>query len=151
LKNLTHKEADLSLAGLSIWVHGWQYPSIDEYWDANWLYCTARCIASGAHVEVTDSFLHVPELVSWLGQCESLHRTLSGQTALEPMEPTVRVVISTQSLGHMQVHVELTPDNLHQKHWFEYDADQSHIGQLVAQLRALLQKFPIRGSIEHAT
>ena len=144
VSTLTHKDPDLSLAGLSIWVHGWQFPNCDEFWDANWLFCTARCVANIARVEATGSFLHAPELESWLRQCETLAQTLSGKAALKPMEPTIRAEIAAQSPEHMLIQVELTADHLTQKHWFEFDADQTHVTQLIVQLRTLLQKFPIR-------
>ena len=145
MSSLTQDEPDLVLAGLRIWIHGWQFPNIDEYWDANWLYCTARCAASGAHVEATDSFLRVPELASWLDHCEKLAKSLKGKVVLEPMEPTLHVEIIAQSLGHMQVQVQLTPDNLAQKHWFEFNVDQTHIVQLISQLKVVLQEHPVRG------
>jgi hypothetical protein len=144
VSTLTHKDPDISLAGLSIWVHGWQFPDSDEFWDANWLNCTARCVANGARVEASGSFLHAPEFEAWLTQCESLAKTLKGKAALEPIEPTIQASITANSLGHMQVQVKLTADHLSQKHCFEFEADQTDVVQLVGQLRALLQRFPIR-------
>jgi hypothetical protein len=67
------------------------------------------------------------------------------------MEPTLRVAIVAKPLGHMLVQVELTPDNVTQKHWFEFEADQTHVGNLVGQLRLLLQRYPVRGNIEQTT
>ena len=70
----------------------------------------------------------------------------SGEAVLDSLEPNVRVhVRSSDSAGHLRVHVEITPDHLLQGHWFEFEADQSYLPPVLDQLEAMLKMFPVRG------
>jgi len=64
----------------------------------------------------------------------------------ESYEPNLRVQVrSTDSAGHLCVCVEITPDPLAQRHWFEFEADQSYLPPLTDQLDSVLEMFPLRG------
>ena len=145
-------EPDLRIGPLVVWIHGRQFPSASDYWDGNWLRATAHCGSGGAEVTTSGSILHVPELLGWLNACESLNRDLTGEANLETIEPMLKVRLAGKSQGHLRLEVEITPDNVTQSHWFAVDLDQSYLSPLIAQLRRVLEAFPVRGELsEHAT
>lgn len=39
---------DINIAGLQIWIHGYQFAEVEDESDANWLRITAYCRAPGA-------------------------------------------------------------------------------------------------------
>jgi uncharacterized protein YicC (UPF0701 family) len=66
--------------------------------------------------------------------------------SLAPLEPELRVQIKTSnSLGHLDMTVEITPNHLQQEHVFRFEIDQSYIPSIVEQCRAIEKSFPIRG------
>jgi len=137
---------DLKLEGLQIWVHGRQFPDLDDYWDGNWLRVTAHCGGSGASVVASGSFIHLPELVSWRSGVEALLKNLSGEATLACMEPTLSVSLKAKSLGHIEMEVEITPDNMMQRHWFKFEIDQTYLTPLINQCQWILDEYPIRGT-----
>lgn len=139
-------DPDISVAALKIWTHNRQFPDSDDYWDGNWINSSAQMSANGATVEVIAPFIHLGELKRWYGQLLDLNKSLSGEANLEPMEPDLSVSMKAESLGHITVNVNMTPDNISQKHWFEFEIDQSYIPKLIGDLEAVLSKFPIRGN-----
>ena len=141
-------EPDLRLAGLEVWVHGRECEDQTDFWDGNWLRVTARCRADGANVLTAGPILRVDELVRWVGQVEALGRGLSGTAVLEPMEPALRVELIAQAAGRMEMRVEISPNPVEQRHSFSFALDQSFLPPLLADVRRILQRFPLRGSTE---
>jgi hypothetical protein len=138
-------EPDLKIVGLSIWVHGRQFESSDEYWDANWLRVTVHCGAHGATVEVTGSILHRMELQEWLDQARELHSALSGAARLECIEPELKACM-TLTDGKGELVIDITPDPVLQKHQFRFEIDHSYLPGLCSQLEKLLARYPLRGT-----
>jgi hypothetical protein len=134
----------IRLDGLRIWVHGRQFPDSDDYWDGNWLKVTANCGGNGATVSVTGPIIHLSELDRWLVQTEGLYRSLAGKANLDCMEPLLSVSLKAKSLGHIKLEVSITPNHLTQKHWFQFEIDQSYLPALVRQCRSLLGTYPIK-------
>jgi hypothetical protein len=133
-------------AAFQLWVHGRQFPEAQDKWDGNWLNVTAHCGHAGASVWATGAILDTVGLVRFRDELERLHQTLSGEAVLESHEPNVVArVTATGGAGQLRVRVEITPDHLAQGHWFEFDADQSHLPATVAQLESVLAAFPVKG------
>ncbi len=134
------------LEAFQLWVHGRQFPEAQDQWDGNWLNVTVHCGRSGASVWATGAILDFIGLVRFRDGLERLHQTLCGEAVLESHEPNVRVrVASSDGAGHLRVRAEITPDNLAQGHWFEFEIDQSYLTGTVAQLESVLAEFPVRG------
>jgi hypothetical protein len=142
---MTFGEPDLRLEGLRIWVHDRQFPDRQDYWDGNWLNATVQCSATDASVSVTGAIIHLPELEGWAAGTEALLRTLEGVARLACIEPFVSVTLTAGSRGHVKMEVSVTPDHLNQRHWFQFEIDQSYLPPLVRQCRAVLAAYPIRG------
>lgn len=137
---------DLKLEGLQIWVHGRQFPDSHDYWDGNWLRVTAHCGGNGASVFATGSIIHLSELDRWLVETEELLKNLNGEAKLACMEPALSATFKSGSLGHITMEVSITPDHMAQRHWFQFEIDQSYLPTFVKQCRSILEAHPIRGS-----
>jgi hypothetical protein len=136
--------ADLKLAGLRLWVHGRQFPDAADPWDCNWLTVTAQCDDDGARVVTRGPILHLSELERWCGEAERLLETLAGEAKLACIEPNLSVVLTATSPGHVTLDVSITPDHLTQKHWFQFNIDQSYLPSLIAACRSILEAYPLR-------
>lgn len=133
------------LKAFQLWVHGRQYPEAEDQWDGNWLNVTVHLGQSGASVWATGPILDSIGLMRFRDELARLYETLSGEAVLESHEPNVRVrVASSDGAGHLHVRAEITPDNLSQGHWFEFEIDQSYLPATVAQLESVLMEFPVK-------
>jgi hypothetical protein len=124
---------NLKLEGLQLWIHGRQFPNSQDYWDGNWLNVTAHCGGQGASVIATGAIVHLSELESWHSKIKSFRENLSCEANLECMEPNLSVSLKPASLGHIDMHVSITPDHLTQHHRFEFSIDQSYLTGLARQ------------------
>jgi hypothetical protein len=142
-----YRDPDISLAGLKIWIHSRQFPNSDDYWDGNWVNASASMSARGARIEVTAPFIHLGDLKRWHEQLLSLNKNLAGEANLQPMEPEISVTMVAESLGHITVTADLTPDHIYQKHRFEFEIDQSYLPPLIEEVEKVLIKFPLKGHL----
>lgn len=139
-------QPDIDLAGLKLWIHGYQYPDSNDYWDGNWLNATAICSESGATVLVRGFFIRNDELSNWQRAVEKLSVDLSGEAKLECIEPEIGVTLKAMSLGAIEMEVHITPNHLTQEHSFQFSIDQSYLKPLSSQCARLLEAFPIRAT-----
>jgi hypothetical protein len=138
-------EPDLKLLGFQLWIHGRQAPEANDYWDGNWLLVTAHCGTHGADVWVEGPIIHLPEIARWLQACEQMMTRVAGEAELACLEPELQIQLRMESLGHVVMTVEITPDHMHQQHEFEFELDESYLPGLVARCRRILLAYPIRG------
>lgn len=138
-------EPDLKVAGLSLWIHGYQYPDVDDYWDGNWLSATALCSHNGATVLINGAVMRTTEIDDWQRAVERLCSNLEGEAKLGCVEPEFAVTLKGASLGAVEMEVKITPDHLTQQHKFAFSIDQTYLNALSSQCARLLQSFPIRG------
>lgn len=136
---------DIALSGLNLWVHSYQFPEQQDFWDGNWLNATVRCSATGATVCVSGSFIRVPEIEQWAIEAKLLADALKREASLDCMEPELSVSLKAKSLGHIEMEVKISPDPLTQKHEFTFEIDQSYLPKLISQCAQLIQRFPIKG------
>ena len=139
-------EPHLHLAGLKLWVHGYQYRDAKDYWDGNWLNATAICSGSGATVLVRGAFIRTDEIHDWQHAVNKLHAEMDGEAKLKCMDPEIGVTLKARSLGAVEMEVQITPDQLIQEHRFIFAIDQSYLQPLSSQCARLLGDFPIRGT-----
>ena len=134
------------VGGLRVWVQDREFPDAMDYWDGNWLDVTAYCQYPGANVWHQGTFVRTDELLDFLMECERLHATLTGQAALNCMEPNLHVELLALAHGQVTLKVALTSDHLSQRHEFEEQIDQSYLPGIISACRILLQRFPVVGS-----
>lgn len=139
-------EPSPAIGPLRLWVHGRQFEGEQDYWDGNWLRVTAHCAEGGSSVRVHGPIVHMGEIAQFLDGCQKLHETLSGGASLPCVEANLSPELHfVGSRGGLEGTVQITPDNLTQEHTFRFTLDQSFLPGIVAQCRALLRQFPIRG------
>ena len=137
-------DPDLRIAGMRLWVHGRQFPDASDYWDGNWLRVTAYCIYPNAMVRAHGSIVHLGELVGLLRGCERLNESLKGEAALACIEPNLSVNLRAEWNGAVTVHIEITADQMTERHSFNDMLDQSHLPAIINQCSAILASFPVR-------
>lgn len=138
-------EPDIALAGMSIWIDGYQYPTSTEYWDANWLIVRVLCVGQNATVRLNEACIHAPELAAWLESCVSLNDGRTGEAAMPTMEPYLQVTINRSGeFNGLVAIVKLTPNNISQFHEFRFPIDPSYLPRLIVSLKQTLNRFPVR-------
>ena len=138
-------EPALIIAGLQLWVHGYQFVNSNDYHDANWLRVTTHAGAAGASVWATGAILMVPDLLGLGNECEALAQGRAQAAKLAPLEPELLITISRRDrLGHFTMQVAITPDHMTQEHSFQFEVDQSELLAVARQCRAIVAKFPVR-------
>ncbi len=137
-------EPTLKIAGLRVWIHGRQYPEASDYWDGNWLRVTACCNSEGSVVFTSGPIVRVDELGRFLSGCQHLYTTLLGSAVLDCLEPNLRVELTAQTLGKIEVRLSITPDQIAESHTYIDFVDQTYLPALMASCRAVLNNFPLR-------
>jgi hypothetical protein len=148
MKPHLQREPDLQIAGLSVWVHGREFPESTDYWDGNWLRVSARCSYGGATVSVDGPLIRLNEIVGLMRGCEQLYATLSGDAALSCMEPNITVSLKAKTGGHVGVHIKLISDmgagGQRSIHEFTDSIDQTYLPAVIASCQAILAAYPLR-------
>jgi hypothetical protein len=139
-------EPGVRVGGFQLWVHGRQFPDAEDYEDGNWLRVTAHCGASGASVWAQGPILEVTDIAGFGDGCAAILGRGMKSATLASNEPHLRVSLEvSDSVGHVRVQVEITPDYLLQAHRFEFEIDQSYLPGILKQCSDIVQEYPIRG------
>ena len=96
-------------------------------------------------VKVEGPIIRTNEVAGFLKECESLYESLQGEASLDCMEPNLHVRLSARSLGHIDVDVQLTPDNVTEQHSLRVSIDQTHLPAIIEGAKDILSRFPVRG------
>ena len=139
------EEPDLKLAGLSVWATAREFEDSHDLWDGNWLNVRARVEASGSYVETIGPWIRNDELAQFADQLAILIQDLKGAAVLDCIEPMLNAKVEIGIRGQVTLTVEITPDHLTQRHWYEFHIDQSYLTETLSGCRRLLQRFPVRG------
>jgi hypothetical protein len=145
-------EPQLQIAGLRVWVHGRQFPNAMDYWDGNRMRVTAYCLYPDSQVRTHGAIIHLGELVGLLRECESLYKSVKGKAALKCIEPNIRVALEAEWNGAIKVHIDITPDQMTERHSFDDSIDQTYLPRIIGDCESILAAYPIRepGAGSHA-
>jgi hypothetical protein len=135
---------DFRIGRLALWVQGWEREEAANVHDANWLRITAWYAAKGARVLLSGGSLMTFDLEKWLEQLGGLELRRGGTAVLAPIEPHLRVELTAESLGHLALEVEITPDPATQEHRFREELDPSILPERIRELAEICRKFPVR-------
>ncbi|MBX3321037.1 MAG: hypothetical protein KF890_14230, partial [Nitrospira sp.] len=92
------------------------------------------------------AILMVTDISAFGNQCAAMLQGKSTSATLEPFEPELKLSLeAADRLGHIRIQVEITPNNLTQSHWFEFEIDQSYLPNIIQKCATIVQKYPIRG------
>ena len=141
----TPEHSELLIGGLSLWVLGYQFPNLSDYWDGNWLIIKALVVAPGSRVEVRGPLIHGSEWLSFERQLAELNRNLNGKAHLKCMEPNLDLLLECDSHGHVEATISITPEHMTQRHKFIYSLDQTYLDSVLKRTRQILAAYPIRG------
>ena len=134
----------LKIQGFQLWIHSRQFPESRDFWDANWLYITAHCGASEASVWAQGAILMTADIERFLEQCIQLHERKSDTASLKPLEPSLEIELAKwDRRGNIRMRVQITPDQMTQKHEMSFELDQSYLPEIVRQCRIILEEFPV--------
>ena len=135
---------DLTLGPFRLWVLGREFPRAQDFWDGNWLVVAAECDLHRAKVTIQGPYLHLSEFGPWKRELEEMDRTLSGSASIGHIEPNLRIGIEAKQHGHLDVTVQITPDQTHQHHRFQFELDQTYLTALISEVTAVLRLYPVR-------
>ncbi len=139
-------EPDICIGALRIWVHGRQFPDAQDYWDGNWLMTTAMYRSPGSWVCTSGPILRLDELVQLMTEGERLYSSLAGTATLPCIEPNLRVKMTGNGRGQIEVEVAITSDQILEEHRFRDQIDQTLLPQIIQACHAIISKYPVRGS-----
>ncbi|QLC20776.1 hypothetical protein HFP51_00395 [Parasphingopyxis sp. CP4] len=143
---MTEMTPDLVMEGLSVWIHGREFPDSNDFWDGNWLRLRATMAADEAKVTIDGAYLRIEDFARFHKQLAEMHSSLSGEAALGGLEPNISLTLKMHRTGHVAGSVEITPDHVEQFHRFEFGLDQSYLPPILDSLEALLAAYPVRDS-----
>ena len=139
-------DADITLAGLSLWVRGREFPDAQLDWDADWINIRVVVEAQGARVVLIGPWLRSAELDAFTRELVVMRESLTGSAHLDSIEPMLDVEMAfSDSVGHLRATVLITPDHLTQNHRFDFELDQTFLDHLIEQCRRVLEAFPVLG------
>jgi hypothetical protein len=130
---------------LRLTLHGRSHPDATDFWDGNWLDCTAE-VAAGAFRGDLRRALRADELEAFRQQSAVLHDRLTGEAVLDTMEEWLRVRVVGDGRGHLEASCRLCDDpafgntldcRLH--------LDQTFLPAVLRQLDRALQTYPVIG------
>lgn len=133
---------DIKIAGLSIWVF-FRDTAGDDFWDGNSLDCLIRVEAHGACVEIRNNDPRTYEFAEFLLQLETAQTSLDGRASLIFSECGFVAELAFEKTGHIQMKVDVTPDLVFQKHFFEFAIDQSYVPGIISSCRKILKQYPV--------
>ncbi len=116
-----------------------------DFWDGNWLRVTAHCGGPGASVWTDGRIVRIDELAAWADACDTPWRTCAGKAQPKPLEPDLQVILETSDrAGHLSCTVVITSDHMLQRDKFVFALNQSFLPEIIAGLRRVLARFPVR-------
>jgi hypothetical protein len=130
---------------LSLTVHGRSRPETSDYWDGNWLWCSAE-VSAGAFRGTVDCMLRTEDLARFLPRLERLSESLDGEALLDTLEGWLDIRLTGDGRGHVALCGQLVdaPADGNSLE-FRLSLDQTFLPPLIAQLRAVLAQFPVVG------
>jgi hypothetical protein len=130
---------------LTLAIHGRNRPESEDYWDGNWLWCTAE-VAAGAFRGSLSNVVRNEDLIRFLPMLEDLYRRLDGEALFDTLEGWLDLRMIGVGHGQAEVRGSLcdAPVDGNQLE-FRLALDQTFLPPLIAQIRAAVEAFPVVG------
>ncbi len=135
------EEPDLQIGKFRLWINGYQFPDLNDYWDGNWVNVTAVYDASKSFARADGPILHLSELASWLAKIKKIYADLNGDAEMKCMEPNLCLALHMKKTGTMEFDVKLTPDHLSEMHQYFDDLDQTFLPPVIESIERILAKM----------
>jgi hypothetical protein len=129
---------------LTLRIHGRTKPDAQNYWDANWLHCTADASA-GAFCGTLEWQLRNEDLARFMHALEGLDRQ-AGEALLETIDGWLAIQVIRDDQGHIEARCQLVDNSIGGSTLeFRLLLDQTVLPVLMDQLRGVLEQFPVLG------
>lgn len=128
-------------------VRGRMHPDATDYWDGNWLFSPIEVQVGGFTAKI-GAGLRAEELRSFREGLELLHRDLRGFAALTSMEDWLELSVTVSGSGRLEVVGEVI-DRVGDGNRLAFrvnDLDQTHLPDLIGELRELESLYPVIGA-----
>ena len=126
-------------------IHDRNIPEATDYWDGNWLWCTAE-VHAGAFDGTLDNMIRTEDLARFLPRLESLYQTQEGEALFDTLEGWLDLRVIAAGRGHIEVRGQMIDDPVGGNELaFRLAIDQTYLPPIIAQIRAALEAFPILG------
>jgi hypothetical protein len=130
---------------LTLTIHGRSLPDATDYWDGNWLACTAE-VSAGAFRGTLNGLLRNEDLSKFLHRLEALYERLTGEALFDTLDGWLVLRLIGDGRGHVEVRGQLVDDPVGGNSLeFRLPLDQTDLSPLMAQIRAVLEQFPVVG------
>lgn len=137
----------LNLGGLNLTVLRYQFSDSEDFWDGNWLVAEAVMKATGSRVIQNGPFVRTDELERFAGELSKFLALELEHAKLECLEPYLAVSVEKSgSLGAARVDVTLRASAENQLHQASFASDFGVMGQTLADLRRVIELYPVRGT-----
>jgi hypothetical protein len=130
---------------LLLTLHGRNRPDSADYWDGNFLWCTAEVIAGAFHGSVSN-VVRNEDLIRFLTRLELLYQQLDGEALFDTLDNWIDVRVIGNGQGRIEVRGQLC-DNPVGGNALEFRLylDQTFLPPAIGRLRAAVDAFPIVG------
>lgn len=134
----------LTVAGLQLWVHGRESHDAAGGPEDDWLRVTVHCGAEGASVWASGSLLMLGDIERFGRGCTALSDGEVERVTLSPFEPELRATLErSDARGHVEVVVELTPDQLSQQHRMSFEIDLTYLPGIASQCAVIVAQHAV--------
>ena len=131
---------------LTLTVHGRNIPEATDYWDGNFIWCTA-VVAAGAFRGSLSNPIRNEDLARFLPRLEALYQRLDGEALLDTLDGWLDVRVVDVGRGRIEVRGSLIDDPVGGNQLeFRLALDQTYLPPIIGQVRAAVEAFPVRGS-----
>jgi len=118
-------------------------PDATDYWDGNWLACTAD-VAAGAFRGSVNRLLRNEDIGRFHDRVVELYKRLTGEALFDTLEGWFDLRMIGDGRGHIEVRGQLCDDPVHGNVLeFRLFFDQTYLPPLMVQLRAAMEAFPV--------
>ena len=130
---------------LALTVYGRTRPDASDYWDGNWVSCTAE-ITAGAFRGTVGGSIRTDELATFRRELTDLYERLDGEAVFRTMEGWIDFRVAANRRGHVEVRGRLVDEPVAGNVLdFRLFFDQTFLPPVLAQLREAEERFPVIG------
>jgi hypothetical protein len=130
---------------LALTVYGRVHPDASDFWDGNWVSCTAE-VSAGAFRGTLGGSIRTDELVDFHRALSGLYERLDGEVVFQTMEGWIDFRVTANRRGRVEVRGRLIDDRAAGNALeFRLSFDQTFLPPIIARLREAEERFPVVG------
>jgi hypothetical protein len=131
---------------LTVRVHQRSHPGAGDYWDGNWVEAQVVIRAGDFSGDIRGS-LRTEEIRRFRDEVVAFYSSLRGEARFETMEKWLKVVLTSDNLGHVTAICEARDrPGMGNTLRFELLIDQTFLPPTIAGLDSIVERFPVIGS-----